>query len=53
MSISAAIGFIALSGIAVLNGVVLMAALRQLEARPDAIRRRRRRSSSRRGCGQS
>ena len=32
MSISAAIGFIALSGIAVLNGVVLMAALRQLEA---------------------
>ena len=32
MSISAAIGFIALSGIAVLNGVVLMATLRQLEA---------------------
>ena len=31
MSISAAIGFIALSGIAVLNGVVLMATLRQLE----------------------
>ena len=32
MSISAAIGFIALSGIAVLNGVVLMATLLQLEA---------------------
>jgi cobalt-zinc-cadmium resistance protein CzcA len=32
VSIAAAIGFIALSGIAVLNGVVLMATLRELEA---------------------
>jgi cobalt-zinc-cadmium resistance protein CzcA len=37
-SISAGVGFIALFGIAVLNGVVLMTQIRDLEARSDATR---------------
>ena len=40
-SISAGVGFIALFGVAVLNGVVLMTQIRDLEARSDLERRRR------------
>ncbi len=37
LSISAGVGFIALSGIAVLNGVVMLAAIRELRARGVAL----------------
>ncbi len=37
MSISAAVGFIALSGVAVLNGVVLLSFIRDLEAQGKAL----------------
>ena len=39
-SISAAVGFIALSGVAVLNGLVMLTRIRQLIARRDAGTRR-------------
>ncbi len=39
-SISAAVGFIALFGVAVLNGIVLMTQIRDLEARSELGRRR-------------
>ena len=50
ISISAAIGFIALSGIAVLNGVVLMVRLLDLE-RQDSRRSRPRKRRRARACG--
>ena len=37
LSISAAVGFIALSGIAVLNGVVMLSFIRDLRARGQAL----------------
>ncbi|WP_337879935.1 CusA/CzcA family heavy metal efflux RND transporter [Rheinheimera sp.] len=37
LSISAAVGFIALSGIAVLNGIVLVSAIRQLQQQGGAV----------------
>ena len=39
LSISAGVGFIALSGVAVLNGVVMVTFIRELRARRRAARR--------------
>ena len=52
-SISAGVGFIALFGVAVLNGVVLMTQIRDLEERTDLGVEDVLRKAVRRACGPS
>jgi cobalt-zinc-cadmium resistance protein CzcA len=49
-SISAGIGFIALFGIAVLNGVVLLTTIKKLRAKPERVRSRLHRRGPRAAC---
>ena len=50
-SISAGVGFIALSGVAVLDDMILVSYVRQLRSRRRAAGRSRRRRPPSRGCG--